>query len=115
MLISDGLAAPSMAYDEALAARVRDLAAHDLVEKNVFGARCWVLDGNMAYGVAGDDLLVRLGPDEDSAEATPFDPMGRGKPMAGWFLVPQDAVAEDTELLGWMGRAHAFAATLPPK
>lgn len=104
-----------MAYDDVLAARVRELADRDLREKNVFGARCWVLDGNMAYGVSGDALLVRLGSDSEAAGLTPFDPMGKGKPMPGWFLVGQDDVAEDSQLLEWMGRAHAFAAKLPPK
>lgn len=104
-----------MAYDEVLAERVRGLASPDLREKNVFGARCWVLDGNMAYGVTGDELLVRLDPDEAVAGVEPFDPMGKGKPMRGWYTVPQDDVAEDGELLEWMGRAHAFAATLEPK
>jgi len=102
-----------VANDAVLIARVRDLAAPELVEKNVFGARCWVLDSNMAYGVHDDDLLVRLGP--DAAGLTGFDPMGSGKPMKGWFLIGQDALAEDDELAAWLGRAHAFAATLPPK
>lgn len=104
-----------MAYDDVLVERIRELASPDLHEKNVFGARCWVLDGNMAYGVSGDELLVRLDPADDAAGTTPFDPMGKGKPMKGWYLVAQDDVAEDGELLSWLGRAHAFAATLPPK
>lgn len=105
-----------MAYDDVLASRLRDLAPADLVEKNVFGARCWVLDGNLAFGVHEDDLLVRLGPDPAGAAGlTPFDPMGGGRPMRGWFLVSQDDVAEDDELSAWMGRALDFARTLPPK
>lgn len=104
-----------MAYDDVLVGRVRDLAPPDLIEKNVFGARCWVLEGNMAFGVTGDDLLVRLGNDPAAADLRGFDPMGKGKPMAGWFLVDQDDVAEDDQLLEWMGRATAFAQNLPPK
>jgi hypothetical protein len=103
-------------YDEVLFGRVRDLAAVDLMEKNVFGARCWVMDGNMAFGVHDDDLLVRLGRDTTEADdLTPFDPIGKGKPLAGWYLVAQDAVAEDAELVDWMGRATAFTQTLPAK
>lgn len=105
-----------MAYDKVLAERVRDLAAFDLSEKNVFGARCWVLDGNLAFGVMGDDLLVRLGPDAgDTGGLAPFDPMDSGKPMAGWFLVSQEDLAEDDELSAWMEKAITFASTLPPK
>ncbi len=105
-----------MAYDEVLASRVRDLAPPDLLEKNVFGARCWMMDGHMAFGVTGEDLLVRLGTDDaDLAGTRPFDPMERGKAMAGWFLVDGEAVAEDDELLPWMQRAMDFASALPPK
>ncbi len=105
-----------MAYDEVLAARVRDLAAPNLRERTVFGARCWMLDGNMAFGVHEDDLLVRLGTEEPAADSLHgFDPLGTGKPMRGWYTVSADDVAEDAELLEWMGRATAFAAQLPPK
>ena len=111
-----------MANDPVLVERVRDLAPIDMMEKNVFGARCWVLDGNMAFGVHEDALLVRLGPDATDgqerdliAALTPFDPVGRGKPMAGWFLVGQDDLAEDADVAAWIGRAAAFVQTLPAK
>jgi hypothetical protein len=67
---------------------VRGLPDRHLREKNVFGARRWVLDGNMAYGVTGERLLVRLGAgSQDGADAAldGFDPVGKGKPMPGWF------------------------------
>ncbi len=106
-----------MAYDEVLASRLRDLAPGGAREKNVFGARCWLSEGNMAFGVSKDALLVRLGPDADAVTegVVPFDPMGKGKPMAGWFLVDQEDVAEDRALEAWMDRALAYARTLPPK
>lgn len=104
-----------MAYDDVLAARVRDLAGPDLRERSVFGARCWLLDGNMAFGVTDEDLLVRLGDSDEASGLRGFDPMESGKPMRGWYLVDGDEVAEDGELLEWMGRATAFAAQLPPK
>ena len=54
-----------MAYDEHLAARVREqLAAQaGLAEKAMFGGVAFLLDGNMAVGLAGDELIVRVGPD----------------------------------------------------
>ncbi len=104
-----------MPNDPVLIERVRDLAAPDLKEKNVFGARCWISGGNMAFGVHNDELLVRLGPDADPGPATGFDPMGSGKPMAGWFLVSQDELADDEDLLKWLDRAMAFVETLPEK
>jgi TfoX/Sxy family transcriptional regulator of competence genes len=50
-----------MAYDEALADRVRDLLADrgELREQKMFGGLCWMLNGNMACGVLNEDLIVR--------------------------------------------------------
>ncbi|MGB0652509.1 MAG: TfoX/Sxy family protein [Thermoplasmatota archaeon] len=105
-----------MPNDPILIERLRDLAPLDTNEKQVFGARCWTLAGNMAFGVHGDELLVRLGSDGEAGDGVrPFDPMGKGKPMKGWFLVDQELLAEDDELAAWIERAVGFAATLPPK
>ena len=55
-----------MAYDEGLADRVRELLSlrSGLTEKKMFGGIAWMLDGNMACGVTGDELLVRVAPDD---------------------------------------------------
>ena len=54
-----------MAYDEGLAQRVRArLAAEDgLTEKAMFGGLAFLLAGNMAVGISGDELMVRVGSD----------------------------------------------------
>ena len=54
-----------MAYDEQLAARVREQLAAEagLAEKAMFGGVAFLLDGNMAVGLSGDELMVRVGPD----------------------------------------------------
>ena len=50
-----------MAYDEALAERVRDLLADrdDLREQPMFGGLSFMVRGNLACGVRDDDLVVR--------------------------------------------------------
>lgn len=104
-----------------MAERIRGLApdaALGMAEKNVFGARCWMLDGNMAFGVHDDDLLVRLGaPAVDAViaegRARPFDPVGQGRPMAHYAVVDAEDVAEDDALLEWLVRAIDFTARLP--
>lgn len=104
-----------MAFDEVLADRVRDLTG--LPDKRMFGGIAFLLSGNMAVGVIGDDLIVRVGPaayDALVAEpgARPFDMTGR--PMSGWLVVAGDVL--DEELLPvWVDRGVAFAASLPPK
>jgi TfoX/Sxy family transcriptional regulator of competence genes len=109
-----------MAYDEGLAERVRErLGVHqDVTEKRMFGGIAFLYRGNMAVGVSGSDLMVRVGPEHtDAALDRPgtrvFDMTGR--PMRGWILVDSSALAEDEALGRWVDEGHAFAASLPPK
>jgi TfoX/Sxy family transcriptional regulator of competence genes len=109
-----------MAYDEGLAERVRErLGVHqDVTEKRMFGGIAFLYRGNMAVGVSGSDLMVRVGPEHtDAALARPgtrvFDMTGR--PMRGWILVDSSALAEDEALGRWVDEGYAFAASLPPK
>lgn len=109
-----------MAYDEGLATRVREqIGTHpSLTEKRMLGGLAFLVNGNMACGVTGEDLMVRLSPVEfDDALAAPgarpFDMTGR--PMKGWLLVGPEGHSEDAELRRWVGRGVAFAEQLPPK
>ncbi len=109
-----------MAYEEKLAARVRDELAGvvDVAEKKMFGGVSWLLGGNLAVGVIGDELCVRVGPDAfDEAVALPgarvFDFAGR--PMNGWVMVDAAGVGDDLSLSDWVGRGLDFAGSLPPK
>jgi TfoX/Sxy family transcriptional regulator of competence genes len=108
-----------MAYDEALAERLRErLRGGDGVsEKKMFGGLAFLTYGNMTVGVHGDDLIARIAPDDTAAAldrdgARPFDITGR--PMRGWILVSGE-VLDDSVLDGWIERAQRFVATLPPK
>jgi TfoX/Sxy family transcriptional regulator of competence genes len=109
-----------MAFDEGLATRVRELIGDDpgVAEKRMFGGLAFLLNGNMACGVRGDDLIVRLAADASRdalAEpgARPFDLTGR--PMRGWLMVGAEGHAEDDDLRRWIDRGMAHARTLPPK
>ncbi|WP_432193998.1 TfoX/Sxy family protein [Streptomyces sp. bgisy027] len=109
-----------MGYDEGLAERIRERLGQDaeMSEKRMFGGLAFFHRGNMAVGVTGDDLMVRVGPDAtDAALARPgariFDMTGR--PMRGWVVVDGTAVAEDAALAAWVDEGRAFAAGLPPK
>ena len=52
-----------MAYDERLADRVRALLTGErqVAKKAMFGRRMFMVAGNLAVGVAGDELMVRVG------------------------------------------------------
>jgi hypothetical protein len=109
-----------MAYDEALAERVRAVVSlrEGVTEKKMFGGIAFMVGGNMACGVSGDELMVRLDPDEaekalSEANVRVFDMTGR--PMRGWILVGPEATAADDELAGWVDAGADFAASLPAK
>lgn len=110
-----------MAYDEQLAERVRELisARPGVVERKMFGGLGWMIGGNMACGVMGDDLVVRIAPEEteDACREEHVSEFGRpGKrPMRGFVLVEQDGLADDAELARWVDVGAARAASLPPK
>ncbi len=108
-----------MAYDAALADRLRDRLRDrvGVTEKKMFGGLAFLTHGNMTVGVHGDDLIVRISPDSTDAAMTqpgvrPFDLSGR--PMRGWIVVAGDEL-DDHVLDRWVAEADAFVATLPPK
>jgi TfoX/Sxy family transcriptional regulator of competence genes len=109
-----------MAYDEALASRVRETLGDnpEISERQMFGGIAFMLSGNMAVGVSKDDLMVRIDPDDqDEALAQPsvrvFDMTGR--PMKGWILVAPEATEDDADLQRWVEAGLDFAGSLPPK
>jgi hypothetical protein len=109
-----------MAYDEGLATRVREVLGDQpgLVEKQMFGGLAFLVQGNMACGVRGEDLIVRVA--ADAAEVASGEPGVRpfdltGRPMKGWLLVAADGHAEDEDLRRWVDRGVAYATSLPPR
>ena len=109
-----------MAFDESLAARIREALARKkgVEEKKMFGGVGFLLNGNLLVGVWKDSLVVWLGPgDGDEALKEPhvkeFDITGR--PMKGWVLVESEGVEDDEQLTDWIERANRFVRRLPAK
>jgi TfoX/Sxy family transcriptional regulator of competence genes len=109
-----------MAYDEGLAQRVREKLSElpGYVERKMFGGVGFMLRGNMACGVNGADLIVRVGPEgyrDALAEphTGPFDMTGR--PMKGWVVVTAAGYEADEDLRAWVERGVEFALSLPAK
>ena len=109
-----------MAYDHDLADRIRAHLAHraGVSDKEMFGGICFMLMGNMAVGVMGADLLVRLAAAQHPAAVA--EPHARaavmgGRMMAGYILVAPPGTATDAALGTWIDRSVAHAATLPAK
>ena len=109
-----------MAYNAGLAddIRVRIGNRTDLTEKEMFGGIAFMVGGNMAVGVSGDDLMVRVGKETyDEALTRPgvreFDMSGR--PMRGWVLVSDKGYSTEADLTFWIDRGVSYAENLPPK
>lgn len=108
-----------MAYDEALAARIRDEigAEPGITEKKMFGGLAFLLNGNMAVAASGQGgLMLRCDPEQTEAHlAEGAEPMVmRGKEMSGWLRAGDDSL-DGPELAKWVQVGLSYARALPPK
>lgn len=109
-----------MAYDQALADRVADHLDDEptLTEKKMFGGLAFLIEGNMAVGVSGDSLMVRVGAENyEAALAEPgVEVFGKtGREMKGWVFVKPSLISEEDKLGSWVDRGRSIAKSLPPK
>lgn len=109
-----------MPYDSSLAERIRRILRRQpsVTGKEMFGGIGFMVQGNVACGVIGNELMVRVGPEgHESAlkepHVRPFDITG--KPSKGWVMVRPGGLKTDADLQRWVKRGVAFALTLPPK
>lgn len=84
----------------------------------MFGGLAFLLHGNMACGIIGDNLIVRVGPEDYHAALSrprtrEFDITGR--PMNGWVMVIGQERSAEAELADWVARGVHFALSLAPK
>jgi hypothetical protein len=110
-----------MAYDEALARRIRDLIGPDpeLTEKKMFGGLAFLIRGHMAISASGQGgALVRVAPErtDDLVTTTPATvAVMQGREMPGWLRVGAEHVDTDEELSPWVEMCIGYARSLPPK
>lgn len=110
-----------MAYDEALAERIRALATgtRGLSEKPMFGGLAFLVGGNLAVAASGQGgLLVRVDPDDSErllAGGKAETMVMRGREMRGWLRVDAKHLKTDRELARWVERGTAYAGSLPKK
>ena len=96
-----------MAYDETLAARIRQRLARrkNVQEKKMFGGIGFLLNGNLLVGVWKESLVVRLG--ETEGEDVLLEPHVKefditGQAMKGWVLVEPEGVEDDDQSKDWI-------------
>ena len=92
-----------MTVDEELAGRVRVAMAGcgAVVEKRMFGGLTFMLDGHMRCGVAGGEIMVRVGPlgyEEALAEPHAREMDFTGKPLRGFVYVGADGLEGEEAL-----------------
>jgi TfoX/Sxy family transcriptional regulator of competence genes len=110
-----------VAYDEALADRIRELLAGErgLAEQRMFGGLAFLIGGNMAIAASGQGgILVRVDPDESDelvAKTTAEEMVMRGRGMKGWLRVATEDVRTKPQLAKWVKLGTAYARSLPAK
>ena len=109
-----------MAYDEDLAARIRDEVGGEpgIMEKKMFGGLAFLLNGNMSVSVSGKGgMMLRCWPERtDEFVALGAERMVmRGKEMDGWIRVSEEALADDDVLATWVETGLTYARSLPAK
>jgi TfoX/Sxy family transcriptional regulator of competence genes len=110
-----------VAYDEALAQRIRELVANEpgLTEKKMFGGLAFLVGGNMAVAASGQGgVLVRCDPAQSDNLVAKTDASlmeMRGREMQGWLRVDAEHVRTKRQLAKWVKIGTAYARSLPAK
>jgi len=91
----------------------------NITVRPMFGNISAFINGNMFFGVFGNDLFVRLNA-EDQAEllrekgASNLEPM-KGRPMKDYIIMPRSWTNEPKSMRKWISRSLESSAKLPPK
>ncbi|HZY71443.1 MAG TPA: TfoX/Sxy family protein [Thermoplasmata archaeon] len=87
--------------------------------RKMFGQPAAFVNGNLFFGVYGDEVFVRLA-ETDRAElgkvagAHPLEPMP-GRPMSEYVVLPPSVLGDPKRASGWVERSLKFAGKLAPK
>ena len=84
----------------------------------MFGGIGFLIRGNLACGVHGDDIIVRVDPEKHAAllkqpHTRPLDISGQ--PMKSWLMVEPEGYKTGRQLNAWIQQGVEFALTLPSK
>jgi len=87
-------------------------------KKNMFGGICYLIKGNMCFGIYKDFLIVRTGIEVaekklKEKKVKPFDITGRA--MKGWVMVEEQGWKKQEDLENWLKIGKEYALTLPEK
>ena len=110
-----------MAYDEALADQLREIAAGvpGISEQKMFGGLAFLVHGNMAVAASSEGgLLLRFPPERsDELLARPHTDefVMRERSMTGWLRVEAPGLTTVEDVASWAEIGLTYAASLPAK
>lgn len=100
-----------------------DLSAElpEVTERRMFGAEAFFANSTI-YAMVWDGRVLLRFPHEERFEraralegAEKFDPMGTGKTMGRWVVMPETLSEDIDALRPWLEEAHREAMREPPK
>ena len=102
-----------MAYDEKLAARVRELLSskRNVAEKKMMGGLTFMVNNKMCVGILKDELMARIDPEvyESALERKGCREMDfTGRPMKGFVFIGPEGTKSKKELEYWLNLALDF-------
>jgi len=109
-----------MPYDENLAKRIEYIlrSRREVSQKKMFGGLCFLLNGNMLFGINEDKLMARVGQENykfalKQKHVTEMD--FTGKPLKGIVYVLQEGIKRKDSLKKWINICIDFVSMLPKK
>lgn len=102
-----------MAYDEALAQRIRIYFEHfeHMEEKPMMGGLTFMYHGKMCVGIIKDELMCRINPaihdemvEKDGCRTMDFT----NRPMKGYVLISPEALVHQKDFEYWIHLALEF-------
>src|SRR4051812_25371139 len=109
-----------MPFDERLADRIRTIVRNksDFTEKKMFGGLAFMLGDKMCFGVLGNQLVARLGPEQSETalkrpHVSPMDFTGRA--LKGYVYINLPGLKSDAALKAWIQQAITFTSSLVGK
>lgn len=109
-----------MAYDEALARRVRRAlqGTAGVSERKMFGGIAFMVNGNLCCGVQDRELVVRTGPQSHKravARSHARECDFTGRPMKGLVMVAHEGIARSDALRRRVHLGADYARSLPAR
>ena len=110
----------AVAYDEALADRIRQALAgtRGVTERRMFGGIAFMSRGHMCVGIVDAVLMARVGPDQYEAALMKQHVREMdftGKPLRGYVYVDPPGIRTARDLGTWVKKCLSFVSTLPKK